>query len=58
MNKDNLKILLRERASELVYSYERFGNGSTEYFVYPYERGREIEGAPMFYRFNEQGDPR
>lgn len=58
MNKNNLRNMLSERASELDYTFERFINGSTEYLVYPYERGRVLEGPGMRYRFNEKGEAR
>jgi hypothetical protein len=56
MTKQELKNILNNRASELDYTYERFSNGDTEYLVYPYERGCEIEGAPMRYRFTGEGE--
>ena len=55
MIKQELQTRLSERASELDYTYERFSDGSCEYEVYPYERGREIAGPPMRYRFNREG---
>ena len=54
MTRLELQNMLSKRANELVYSYERLSNGSCEYLVFPYERGREIEGAPMRYKFNEK----
>ena len=51
-----LRNMLSDRASELIYDYERFSNGDSIYYVYPYERGREIAGAPMRYRFNKEGE--
>lgn len=56
MSKNDLRALLSLRAGELQYSYERFSNGASEYLVYPYERGCEIEGAPMRYRFTSEGE--
>ena len=56
MNKQELRERLSTRAGEYVYTYERFSNGDSEYLVYPYERGREIEGAPMCYRFTREGE--
>ena len=56
MTKEELKERLSTRAGEYAYTYERFSDGSSEYLVYPYERGREIEGAPMRYRFTGEGE--
>lgn len=56
MTKSELRTLLDDRAGELDYTYERFINGSTEYLVYPYERGAELEGAPMRYQFTSEGE--
>ena len=56
MTKQQLQEILSTKAGEYVYSYERLSNGSSEYLVYPYERGYEIEGAPMLYRFNDKGE--
>lgn len=56
MTRNELNILLSERAGELVYTYERFSDGSSEYFIHPYERGRDIEGAAMRYRFTREGE--
>jgi len=56
MTKQELRERLSTRASEYDYTYERFSNGDTEYLVYPYERGCEIEGAPMRYRFTREGE--
>ena len=56
MNKDNLRTMLSQRAGELDYTYERFSNGSTEYLVYPYERGRVLEGPGMRYQFTGEGE--
>lgn len=56
MNKIELKIMLDKRASELDYTYERLSNGDTEYIVYPYAQGQELEGAPMRYQFTREGE--
>ena len=55
VSKSELNVMLSERAGELMYSYERFSDGSSEYIVYPYARGEELEGAPMRYRFTREG---
>ena len=56
MTKQELQERLTTYAGEYVYSYERFSNGSSEYLIYPYERGYEIEGAAILYRFNDKGE--
>jgi len=56
VNKEQLQERLRERYHYTAYSYERFSNGSCEYLIYPYERGRDMAGAPERYRFNDKGD--
>ena len=61
LNKYELKNILSSRASELDYTYERFSNGDSEYLVYPtMALGRHIinqlEGPPMRYRFNGEGE--
>ncbi len=61
LSKYELKNILSNRASELDYTYERFSNGDTEYLVYPTMAwGRhiicELEGPPMRYRFNGEGE--
>lgn len=61
LSKYELKNILSSRASELDYTYERFSNGDSEYLVYPTMAwGRHIlnqlEGPPMRYRFNGEGE--
>lgn len=56
MTKQELRERLSTYAGDYVYSYERFSNGSSEYLVYPYERGEEVEGAAILYRFNDKGE--
>ena len=56
MTKQELRERLSTHASEYVYIYERLSDGSTEYLVYPYERGCEIQGAAMLYRFTKEGE--
>jgi hypothetical protein len=56
MTKQELQERLSTRAGEYVYTYERLSNGSSEYLVYPYERGRDVEGAPMRYQFTREGE--
>jgi hypothetical protein len=56
MTRQQLQERLSAHAGEYVYTYERLSNGSSEYLVYPYERGCEIEGAAILYRFNDKGE--
>jgi hypothetical protein len=56
VNKEQLQEQLRKSYHYTAYTYERFSNGSCEYLIYPYERGREMAGAPMRYRFNSEGE--
>ena len=61
LSKVELQTILSNRASELDYTYERFINGDSEYLVYPTMAwGRhiinELEGPPMRYRFNSEGE--
>ena len=56
LNKVELQTILSNRASELDYTYERFSNGDSEYLVYPYERGRVLEGPGTRYRFDKEGE--
>lgn len=61
LSKKELQTILSDRANELDYTYERFSNGDSEYLVYPtMAQGRytinQLEGPPMRYRFNGEGE--
>lgn len=50
MTRQELRIMLSNRASELDYTVERSGNGYWTYEVYPYQQ----YGPPMQYKFIER----
>lgn len=61
--KQELERKLADNFRDYEYTYERFINGSSEFLVYPSDgasgrgwRQNTAEGAPMRYRFNEQGE--